>query len=259
MSDDHAAAVRRAFSQQAAAFEDPRFNRIFTADVDWLLAHLDPGPGDLALDVAAGTGHVARRLAPAVRSVIALDATAAMLEAGRAAAEAAGVRNVVFQRGDAAALPFLDGSFDIAVTRFAVHHFEAPHAVVREMARCVRPGGRLVVADIVCADDPAVAATQNRLERLRDPSHTAMLPADGLTALLDGVGRVVAVETRAVVRPLGPWLAQTGASDEVAEEIAGALRAELAGGPPTGFQPGEADGDLSFVHTLVAVTAATPD
>ena len=100
MSDDHAAAVRRAFSQQAAAFEDPRFNRIFTADVDWLLAHLDPGPGHLALDVAAGTGHVARRLAPAVRSVIALVASPAMLETGRAAAEGAGVRNVVCPRGE---------------------------------------------------------------------------------------------------------------------------------------------------------------
>ena len=118
------------------------------------------------LDVAAGTGHVARRLAPSVRAVVALDATRAMLEQGRAQ----GVPNVIFVQGDAASMPFLDGSFDMVVSRFAVHHFEDPAVQVAEMRRCLRPGGRLAIADLVA--DPAAAAEQNRLEALRDPSHT---------------------------------------------------------------------------------------
>jgi SAM-dependent methyltransferase len=253
--DDHAAAVESAFSRQAPAFENARLNRVFTDDIGWLFAHVDLAPDLLALDVAAGTGHVARWLAPAVRAVIALDATLAMLEAGRVAAERAGLRNVAFQRGDAAALPFVDGSFDLVVTRFAVHHFERPGGPVTEIARCLRAGGRMVVADLVGAEDAAIAARQNELERLRDPSHTRMLATSDLVGLVDGVAEVVAVETRELVRPLAPWLEQTNADDAVADRICAALRAELAGGPPTGFAPREEAGELCFVHALACVTA----
>ena len=86
------------------------------------------------LDVAAGTGHVARSLAPRVRAVVALDATQAMLEQGKRH----GVPNVVFMRGDAAALPFVDQSFDVVVNRFALHHFEQPEVQLAEMRRCGR-------------------------------------------------------------------------------------------------------------------------
>jgi SAM-dependent methyltransferase len=259
MPEDHAAAIERAFSQQARAFEDRRFNRIFTTDVEWLFEHLDPAPADLVLDVAAGTGHVARALAPAVRAVVAFDATVAMLQTGQAAAEAAGLRNVVFQRGDAAALPFLDGSFDVAVSRFAVHHFEDPSGPVAEMARCVRPGGRVVVADLIGSDDPAVADRQNELERLRDPSHTTMLSATELVALLGGAGlEAVRIEAREIVRSLALWLAQTATSEHVAARIIAALRADADGGPPTGFSPRERNGEWEFVHTVASVTATRP-
>jgi ubiquinone/menaquinone biosynthesis C-methylase UbiE len=259
MPDDHAAAIERAFSHQAQAFEDRRFNRIFTTDVEWLLEDLELAPGDLVLDVAAGTGHVARAVAPAVRAVVALDATLAMLREGHAAAAAAGLRNVVFQRGDAAAMPFLDGSFDLVLSRFAIHHFEDPAAPLAEMARCVRPGGRVVVADIVAAGDPSVAARQNELERLRDPSHTTMLSAGELVELLAGAGlEDVRIESREIVRPLAPWLDQTGADEAVRTRVIAALRADAAGGPSTGFSPRERDGEWDFVHTVASVTATSP-
>ena len=258
MSQQHAAAIERAFSQQAAAFEDRRFNRIFTDDVDWLFERLELGPDLLVLDVAAGTGHAARRLAPAVRGVVALDVTRAMLETGKAAADEAGLRNVVFQRGDAADLPFVAASFDLVVSRFALHHFEAPRVPVAEMARCLRAGGTIVVADLVAADAPATARKQNELERLRDPSHTRMLSATELAGLVEDVARVVHLETRDIERPLAPWLAQTRASDEVVARIAADLRAELRGGRATGMRPRERGGELWFVHTVAAVTATKP-
>jgi ubiquinone/menaquinone biosynthesis C-methylase UbiE len=260
MPDDHAAAIERAFSHQAEAFEDRRLNRIFTTDVEWVLDALDTAPGDLVLDVAAGTGHVARALAPKARVVVALDATLAMLRQGQAAAATAGLSNVVFQRGDAAALPFLDGSFDLVVTRFAVHHFTDPAAPLTEMARCVRPGGRVAVIDLVAADDPAVAARQNALERLRDPSHTTMLSANELVALLAGAGlQDVRIEVRAIVRPLAGWLDQTDANDDVRDRVVAALRADADGGPPTGFAPRERDGEWEFVHTVASVTGRRPE
>ena len=76
---DHAARIARAFTEQAAAFEDPAVNRPFTTDAAWIAEHVAVGPDDLVLDVAAGTGIVARALAPRARAVVALDATAAML------------------------------------------------------------------------------------------------------------------------------------------------------------------------------------
>jgi ubiquinone/menaquinone biosynthesis C-methylase UbiE len=239
--DDHSQAVERAFTQQAAAFEDPRFNRVFTTDSEWLFERLPLSADDLVLDVATGTGHVARRLAPHVRVVVALDATRAMLEQGRAA----GGRNVVFVQGDAGALPFVDDSFDVVVSRFALHHFERPELQVAEMRRCLRPQGRLAIADIVA--HPAARDAQDRLERLRDPSHTRLLTVEELAGLAGED-----VEVRDVERPLEPWLAQTETNEGAAGEIRAALRAELEGGPATGFRPSERDGDLHFIHSMAS-------
>lgn len=248
---EHSEAIERAFTQQAEAFEDPRYNRLFTTESEWLFDRLPLSPDDLVLEVAAGTGHVARRMAPKVRAVIAVDVTDAMLEAGRVEAKRAALRNLVFMRADAERLPFLDGSFDIIVSRFAVHHFETPAVEVAEMRRCLRMGGRLAIADLIADPDPEVAAVQNRLERLRDPSHTRML---SLEALADLVG-TTDVEFRDIERTLGPWLDQTQTSPEAREEIREALEAELAGGPPTGFRPREVDGQLGFLHTAASIIA----
>jgi ubiquinone/menaquinone biosynthesis C-methylase UbiE len=235
--------VERSFTRQAPAFEDPRFNRLFTTDAEWLFERLPLNPTDLVLDVAAGTGHVARRIAPNVRAVIAVDTTRAMLEQGAPAAPP----NVVFVEADAAALPFLDESFDVVVCRFAIHHFPEPERQVAEMRRCLRSHGRLAIADLVA--DPQATETQNRLERLRDPSHATLHTLKQLEALAGAHD----VETRDIERPVEPWLAQTATPDRAAAEIRNALTAELDGGPATGFRPSRREGELHFVHTMASL------
>jgi ubiquinone/menaquinone biosynthesis C-methylase UbiE len=155
----HAEAVAASFGRQAETFEDARLNSAFTDSTGWIVEHAVPAPDDLVLDVAAGTGLVARTLAPLTRAVVALDATDAMLAAGKAAVDRAGTGNVLFQRGDATDLPFLDATFSLAVTRFSLHHLADPAALVRELARVCRPGGRVVVMDMVAADDPVRTAS----------------------------------------------------------------------------------------------------
>jgi ubiquinone/menaquinone biosynthesis C-methylase UbiE len=246
---EHSDAVERAFTRQAPAFEDPEFNKLFTVDSEWLFERLELEADDVVLDVAAGTGHVARSFAPKVRAVVAVDATRAMLERGWTEAKRAALRNVVFMQADATALPFVDGSFDVVVSRFALHHFEDPAVAVAEMRRVLRLGGRLAVADLVCDPEPAVAETQNRLERLRDPSHARMLSLEEVADLVSGRD----VEFRDVERSLDQWLLQARTDDAAAAEIRAALRAELAGGAPTGFRPREIDGDLRFLHTMASV------
>jgi ubiquinone/menaquinone biosynthesis C-methylase UbiE len=252
----HADAVAASFGRQATTFEDDRLNAAFTDSTGWLVEHAVPAPDDLVLDVAAGTGLVARALAPLTRAVVALDATDAMLAAGKAAVDRDGTGNVVFQRGDATALPFLDATFSLAVTRFSLHHVTDPAALVRELARVCRPGGRVVVMDMVAGDDPEVAAGQDAVERRRDPAHRHLVTGPGLRAALAGAGLTVAtVDERAVARPVEPWLAQ-GCTDEAA---AAALRTDLAAeadgrGGPTGVDAHWHGDELRFrQHWVVMV------
>jgi ubiquinone/menaquinone biosynthesis C-methylase UbiE len=256
----HAHAVEQAFAAQAEAFEDPARSRVFTADARWVFERLPLSPEEVVLDVAAGTGHAARQLAATARAVVALDATEAMLARGQAQARAEGRDNVVFMHGDGADLPFLDGSFDVVVSRFAAHHFERPDAVVSEMARCTRPGGHVALVDLVADDDPATAEEQNRLERLRHPSHTRMLAAIEMQALLTEAGlEAVDVATRPLERSLGAWLEQARTPAKAVDEVRAALAADIAGERRTGFRPriGE-DGDMWFVQTFSSAIAAKP-
>jgi SAM-dependent methyltransferase len=123
-----------------------------------------------------------------VRRAIGIDVTPAMLEQAQRLAAEKGLANVEWRQGDVNSLPFEDGSFTIVVTRFSVHHFPHPAAVLREMARVCAPGGRLVVVDMYASEDPAKAAEFNRLERLRDPSHMRSLTLAELIALFGEVG-----------------------------------------------------------------------
>jgi len=133
------------------------------------------------LDLACGPGVVTAAVARLATSVVAFDATPAMLDKARKRCAEAGLENVVFRQGDAATLPFEKGEFDTVVTRLAIHHFEAPSRVLAEIFRVLRPGGRLVIADVVASEDAGEAALQNAIENLRDPSHVRMLPLSELS------------------------------------------------------------------------------
>jgi len=126
--------------------------------------------------------------------------TPAMLERARALAQEKALANVSWDQGDVQSLPYPDASFTIVVSRFTFHHFLQPLAVLREMARVCAPGGRIVVADVQAADDPAKAAEFNRMEKLRDPSHVRAMPIAELKALFGDAGlrspRVAGYELR---------------------------------------------------------------
>src|SRR3954464_4367768 len=133
------------------------------------------GAGDTGLDDACGRGLVVAAFARLCRHVTGIDLTPAMIGKAREHAAALGLTNVNWHVGNVLPLPFPDRAFSVVVSRFAFHHFPAPLAVLREMARvCTRPG-RLVIADMAASDDPRRAAAFNRMERLRDPSHTRAL------------------------------------------------------------------------------------
>jgi SAM-dependent methyltransferase len=85
-------------------------------------------------------------------------------------------------------LPFADASFAIVTCRYAFHHLEGPLDVLREMVRVCRPGGRVLVADVVVGDDTDIAARFNAMEKARDPSHVRALPEPELRELFRRAG-----------------------------------------------------------------------
>ncbi len=103
--------------------------------------------------------------------VVATDLTPEMLAVARRLAGERALTNVAFQEADVRALPFPDASFDIVTCRTAAHHYPELGAPVREMARVLRPGGRLVVSDTVSPADEVADRFLNAVEVLRDPTH----------------------------------------------------------------------------------------
>jgi demethylmenaquinone methyltransferase/2-methoxy-6-polyprenyl-1,4-benzoquinol methylase len=102
-------------------------------------------PGDRVLDLAAGTGISTVELAKGGADAVACDFSLGMLKAGRAIRKRR--TEVPFVAGDATALPFRDGAFDAAVISFGLRNVSDAPRALREMARVVRPGGRLVICE----------------------------------------------------------------------------------------------------------------
>lgn len=115
---------------------------VFTAPcAPKLLRFADVREGQSLLDVGTGTGVVALTAARMGAKVTGVDLTPALLERARANAEVAEQPNIVWQEGDAEALPFADASFDVVVSQFG--HMFAPRAerATKELLRVLRPGG----------------------------------------------------------------------------------------------------------------------
>ncbi len=183
-------AVVREFTVQSEAFNAAPVMR--SADTLGRLLDLIPAtPGERWLDAACGPGLVARGLAPRVGEVCGVDMTPAMVDLANREAAREGIENAVFQIGDVTRLEFEPASFDGAVTRFSLHHIPLPGRVVDELARVVRPGGAIVLADHVTSDDVEAATWHQEIERLRDPSHWACLTPRGVRRLGERAGLVL--------------------------------------------------------------------
>jgi SAM-dependent methyltransferase len=112
---------------------------------DAVIEAAQPRPGESLLDVATGTGAVAIPAARAGADVTGLDLAPALIERARQNADAAGV-DIRFDVGDAEALPYEDGSFDVVISSLGTMFAPDHEAVARELARVCKPGGRLVLA-----------------------------------------------------------------------------------------------------------------
>jgi ubiquinone/menaquinone biosynthesis C-methylase UbiE len=119
--------------------------------IEPLRAVLDPQPGERILEVGAGTGayalHVAAHVYPG-GTIDILDALPTQLETAMRGARERAISNVNAMLGDARFLPYEDASFDAAYAVAALGDAPDPETVLAELARVLRPGGRLVVGEL---------------------------------------------------------------------------------------------------------------
>jgi ubiquinone/menaquinone biosynthesis C-methylase UbiE len=162
--------VQRNFGAAAAAYVTSRVHAS-GADLDWLVEAAALTGTQRVLDVATGGGHTAFALAPCAAEVVALDLTRPMLEAAQKEAVARGLSAIRFLQGDAQALPCEDASFEVVTCRHAAHHFPQVDRAVREWARVLKPGGRLLLVDSISPEEQEARALLHDIEVLRDPSH----------------------------------------------------------------------------------------
>jgi len=101
-------------------------------------------------DLGCGTGQVSAALAPFVARVIAVDASAAMLQAARKRLN--GLDNVELRRGDLEALPIDNGQLDAATLMLVLHHVPEPQRALADVARVLKPQGRAIVVDMLPHD-----------------------------------------------------------------------------------------------------------
>jgi ubiquinone/menaquinone biosynthesis C-methylase UbiE len=181
-TDEHQRLIVNQFTRQALPF-----SQMPDHSPELILAASEVSSTDTVLDVACGPGMLACAFALIARQVTGIDLTPAMIERARALERSKGRTNMAWRIGDVLPLPFPDASFSLVFTRYSLHHFLDPKAVVAEMVRVCRPGGRVVVVDVFTTG-PEQAREFNRMEKLRDPSHVRALSLEELTGLLDDTG-----------------------------------------------------------------------
>ena len=157
-------------------------------DLLWLVEAAALTGNELVVDVATGTGHTAFALAPYAHEVIAIDLTVPMLEAARQMAQERNVTTIRFVEGDAHALPLADGSADVVTCRQSAHHFINAAQAVREWARILKPGGKVILIDSIAAEDAAMDDYLHEIEVLRDPSHVRNHSVSAWLAMMKAAG-----------------------------------------------------------------------
>jgi demethylmenaquinone methyltransferase / 2-methoxy-6-polyprenyl-1,4-benzoquinol methylase len=157
---------------------------------DFLVARIEAKPSDAVLDVACGTASVGLELVHRYGcSVVGVDQSAEMLAAGRARVAAAGLDDrITLRESRAETLPFPDASFDALTFTYLLRYVDDVGATLRELARVVRPGGRIA-----------------GLEFFLPPKPLARIPWEAYARVgLPLAGRIVSPGWHEVGRFLGP-------------------------------------------------------
>ncbi|TMF67839.1 MAG: methyltransferase domain-containing protein [Chloroflexi bacterium] len=242
--------VRDSFSKVAANYSKSTFHAS-SVRLQEVVDLVRPKQGDLALDVATGTGNTAFALAPRVRRVVGLDLTREMLDEARRVAAERTITNLDWVIGDASHLPFQDDTFDIYVVRAAPHHFTDVEAFLTEAFRVLKPDRDAAFVD--CAPPPPARDVLHEVELRRDPSHILSLTVEEWVAKLERAGfEVETAQARELDWNYEDWMGNMSIGAELSAELAAVIES-AEGEAREQLHPQRRDGKLfhAYWHALI--------
>lgn len=229
----------------------------------WVMAALAVAPGDRALDIGSGTGSEVlefARLAGPTGEAVGLDPNPAMLAEAERRAAAQGI-TARFVHGDVYALPFEDDSFDVIRCERVYQHLDHPERATTEIARVLRPGGRVALVDsdwstgIVHPGDPEVVRALMEFSTGQAPNRNSGRRLRGLLTAahlqVDEIGADAVVWEPSIIDTM---LAMGTGQAVSAGKITAAQRDQLT----VDLEQGVAVGDYHFSVTMFAVLAHRP-
>ncbi|HEV2755418.1 MAG TPA: class I SAM-dependent methyltransferase [Actinomycetota bacterium] len=175
----HDEVIRHEFERAAGHFVERTAGRFDALDV---VAFSGARPGDTVVEVGAGTGNFLALFGEVAARLVAVDLTRAMLGEARRH----GMLHLV--AGDGRRLPLKSASSDLVTSAQALHHVHEPAAVVKEMRRVTRPGGRVLIVDQVATERYEEALMMTELELARDPSHAVSRPPSAYRMIARSAG-----------------------------------------------------------------------
>jgi ubiquinone/menaquinone biosynthesis C-methylase UbiE len=178
------------WDERVEAWEEVAASPTFLTIRDRIVDLAEPRPDDRVVDLGAGTGLLTLALAPRVRELVAVDISERMLQRLDHTASADGVHNVTPLVADLRRLPLEDESATLVVSNYAFHHLEdtGKELALAEARRILRPGGRLVICDMMFS--LSLEARDRRLVREKVTGLLRRGPA-GVVRILRNALRVV--------------------------------------------------------------------
>jgi ubiquinone/menaquinone biosynthesis C-methylase UbiE len=211
--------VEKQFGSQASAYLTSAVHAS-GRDLQQLRARLAERPGAQVLDLGCGAGHASFTAAEVVAQVTAYDLSAQMLEVVENAAREKGLTNVNTQQGYAEALPFADASFEVVISRYSAHHWHDVGQALREVKRVLKPGGTLIVMDVMSPGHPVRNIWLQTVEALRDTSHVQNYSSGEWLSMITEAGLISrTLTTDRLVLEFASWVERMRTPQPLCEAI----------------------------------------
>jgi ubiquinone/menaquinone biosynthesis C-methylase UbiE len=249
MSKKHQATVQKQFTNTAEAF-----SKFAVRDSPEVIADkvrfLKPQPEMLFLDVACGPGALVLAMAPGLQYAYGMDLTPEMLRHSRQFQSEKQVQNAAFICAEGEAIPYADASFDLVGCQYAFHHIAKPELVLQEMMRVTKPDGRVFVDDTLGPESDEKFELHNRIEVVRDPSHTRSLRLTTFLKMFDTFGLEITSQSfKRNRRSFNQWMLRAGHPPGDSHYVeARRLIERSAQGDKAGFSPQIQGDDIEIVH-----------